>query len=537
MKSGASSSTLVRPVGALGGLRVDLAHRLRVQPGAAVLEVVAGDAGDGGVVQVHRDDRLADAARLVAVQRLGLAGVDLAEVAAPGALVAADEEGRLAVLPALEDVGTARLLADRVQPLALHQLLQLVVLGAHLRPGLDPLGLALDGGLAVPDLQAQHLASVGCDCGHVRLPSDFDSSANSRVRPLIPSVRCGCRVPRWRCDPGPCAGGVPAAAGRALGGRPRPSISPGAGTASSRTSRRCCSTTGSTSAIGHLAAQLVGERGHTRVADPARHDPVEPGVVGVHVEGEAVHRDALGDADADRRELAVLAALAGVGGRVLGAVQARVELLVVSAAGRSRGKAAELRALLDRVAEDPHPAAALDAGGLQAEVGAGADQGLLQAAHVRDHVHRARELLDRVADQLAGAVPGDLAAAVDVDDRGAVEGALAVLPCAGPPCRPAGAPAAGRCRGSRRRSGPRAPGAARPTPPGSRRRRRRIPAGRIAARLTPAPLDSGTFGPPEACDERGAVPASHSLYDRVRAAPRTCPLERLPERARRHTIG
>ena len=172
-----SSSTLVRPARAVRGLRVDLADGLRVQPGAAVLQVVAGDAGDGGVVQVHRDDGLADAARLVAVQRLGLAGVDLAEVAAPGALVAADEEGGLAVLPALVDVGAAGLLAHRVQALALHELLHLGVLGTHLRPGLDPLGLALDGGLAVPDLQAQHLASVGCDCGHDRLPSDFDSSA------------------------------------------------------------------------------------------------------------------------------------------------------------------------------------------------------------------------------------------------------------------------------------------------------------------------------------------------------------------------
>ena len=87
---------------------------------------------------------------------------------------------------------------------------------------------------------------------------------------------------------------------------------------------------------------------------------------------------------------------------------------------------AERGPLLDRVAEHPDPAAALDPAGLQAELGGRADQRLLQAAYMRDDVHRARQLQDRVADQLARAVPGDLAAAVHVDDRGAVQRALAV---------------------------------------------------------------------------------------------------------------
>jgi hypothetical protein len=72
-----------------------------------------------------RRHRLGDAAWLVAVERLGLAGVDLAEVAAPRAAVAADEERRLAVLPALEDVGAARFLADGVQPLTAYEVFQL----------------------------------------------------------------------------------------------------------------------------------------------------------------------------------------------------------------------------------------------------------------------------------------------------------------------------------------------------------------------------------------------------------------------------
>ncbi|GAA3305919.1 hypothetical protein GCM10020295_60870 [Streptomyces cinereospinus] len=135
LKSGGEQFDLGAAGLAGGGLGVDLADGLGVQPGAAVGQVVAGDAGDGGVVQVHGDHGLADPAGLVAVERLGPAGVDLAEVAAPGALVAADEEGGLAVLPALVDVRAAGLLADRVQALALHEVLHLGVLGARFSPG------------------------------------------------------------------------------------------------------------------------------------------------------------------------------------------------------------------------------------------------------------------------------------------------------------------------------------------------------------------------------------------------------------------
>ena len=125
------------------------AHRLGVQPGAAVGQVVAGDAGDGGVAQAHRlhATRRPGAARRG--RAAGLAGVDLAEVAAPGALVAADEEGRLAVLPALEDVGAAGLLADRVQALATSPgVCSCGVLRAHLRPGLDPLAACARSGVS-----------------------------------------------------------------------------------------------------------------------------------------------------------------------------------------------------------------------------------------------------------------------------------------------------------------------------------------------------------------------------------------------------
>src|SRR5204863_2399232 len=100
--------------------------------------------------------------RLIGVERLGLAGGDLAEVAPPRARVAADQERRLAVLPAFEDVGAARFLAHGVQALAPHQVLQLGVFRAGPHPGLDPRRLALDGRLAVAGLQAAQPAALRC---------------------------------------------------------------------------------------------------------------------------------------------------------------------------------------------------------------------------------------------------------------------------------------------------------------------------------------------------------------------------------------
>jgi hypothetical protein len=52
---------------------------------------------------------------------------------------------------------------------------------------------------------------------------------------------------------------------------------------------------------------------------------------------------------------------------------------------------------------------------MHAELGARKDQRLLNAPHVGDHVDRLAQLHDRVPDELAGAVPGDLPAAVHVD--------------------------------------------------------------------------------------------------------------------------
>ncbi len=152
---------------AAGQQLMDLADRLGVQPRAAVREVVASDAGDRGVAQPHRLHRLGDPSGLVTVEVSGFAGVDLAEVATPRALVAADEERRLAVLPALIDVGAPGGLADGVQTLLADELFHRGELGAHPGPRLDPGRLALDRGLGVADLKPQQAAALGHDSGHV----------------------------------------------------------------------------------------------------------------------------------------------------------------------------------------------------------------------------------------------------------------------------------------------------------------------------------------------------------------------------------
>jgi hypothetical protein len=102
---------------------------------------------------------------------------------------------------------------------------------------------------------------------------------------------------------------------------------------------------------------------------------VEHGEVGIDVEGEAVHRPAPSDPDADRRDLAPV---------------------------------------------DPHAGEAVEpAGPRQPEVGQRVDDDLLDGMHVGRHRPRPHgHVDDRVPDQLAGPVVGDVAAPVGLDQVG-----------------------------------------------------------------------------------------------------------------------
>ena len=80
--------------------------------------------------------------------------------------------------------------------------------------------------------------------------------------------------------------------------------------------------------------------------------------------------------------------------------------------------AATLRSGPRSIGTEPHAAAARDPGRGHAEVAADADQRFLDPAYVVDDLDVVGQGHDRVADQLARTVEGDLAAAVHVDHGG-----------------------------------------------------------------------------------------------------------------------
>src|SRR6185503_11721224 len=92
---------------------------------AAVAQVVAIDARDHDVLQLHRGDGLAQVARLLRVQRLRPAVRHVAEGAAARAQVPHDHESGRAVPEAFADVGARGFLAHRVQVRLAKRLLDL----------------------------------------------------------------------------------------------------------------------------------------------------------------------------------------------------------------------------------------------------------------------------------------------------------------------------------------------------------------------------------------------------------------------------
>ena len=144
---------------------MDEAAGFGVEPRCAVGQIVSGHARDRHVAQVEVAHGLSDATRLVLVVFRGTARRDIAEVAAARAQCAAEQEGRLAVLPALVDVGAPGLGTHRVQALRVRERAHVLVVLAGLGGRADPLGLLLDRSLRVTHLDAQELASFGIGQG------------------------------------------------------------------------------------------------------------------------------------------------------------------------------------------------------------------------------------------------------------------------------------------------------------------------------------------------------------------------------------
>ena len=164
---------------AAGQHRVDLSSGLGVQPGTAVGKVITGDAGDGRVAQFHLRHRGGHPGGLVLVVLGGTAGGDVAEVATARAQLATDEEGRLALVPALVDIGAVGLRAHGVELLPTHQVAYLPVGLRHHGTGLEPLGPAFDRCLGVPRLDTQKTTALRSDGAGHEPSSTYDDSAAS----------------------------------------------------------------------------------------------------------------------------------------------------------------------------------------------------------------------------------------------------------------------------------------------------------------------------------------------------------------------
>src|SRR3954452_21576588 len=168
---------------AAGRLAADLADDADERAGALVGQVVAVDAGDDRMAQAHARDRARHARRLERVVPRGLAGLDVAEPAAPRARVAEDHERRGAALPALADVRAGGLLADGVEVLGLDQARELEVALATRRRHLEPgrLALADRPDVGPEDLQDVHPARIGARARAHATEATAEIAASSRL--------------------------------------------------------------------------------------------------------------------------------------------------------------------------------------------------------------------------------------------------------------------------------------------------------------------------------------------------------------------
>ena len=112
-------------------------------PCAVVLEVVAVDAGDDGVLQAHLLDALCHLHRLEGIEWCGgFPREGVTEAAGARTDSASDHEGRCASAPALPLVGAAAAVADGIEPVVLDRMLCIGEGRVVAEADLQPLGLA-----------------------------------------------------------------------------------------------------------------------------------------------------------------------------------------------------------------------------------------------------------------------------------------------------------------------------------------------------------------------------------------------------------
>ena len=113
--------------------------------GAAVGKLVAVDAGDHHVLQLHERQALRHAARFVGVEDRRTPGLHVAEAARARARVTEDHDGGSAAAPAFAHVRAACFLADGVQPMLVDDALQALVARTARHTRAQPVRLATDG--------------------------------------------------------------------------------------------------------------------------------------------------------------------------------------------------------------------------------------------------------------------------------------------------------------------------------------------------------------------------------------------------------
>ena len=100
--------------------------------------------------------------RFTAVQWLRFRRVDLAKIAAPGAVRPTDEKCRLARFPTLMNVGTSRLLAHRVQRGPFDLALHVLILRTCFHGVADPPRFRFDRCLRITFFNSQEFAAFRC---------------------------------------------------------------------------------------------------------------------------------------------------------------------------------------------------------------------------------------------------------------------------------------------------------------------------------------------------------------------------------------
>ena len=170
--------------------RID-SNRAGEVPGPAVGKVVAVDRGHHDMRKPELRHRLGDPLRLAFVQRIGQAGAHVAEGAGAGAGLAHDHESRVALRPALANIGAVRLLADGRELEAAHQRARFRVDRGAGRLDADPGRLAGDRLVRPMRLLRMSRAGLGLgqtvdELGHSRLSRSRSDGGQTRRKPNAP---------------------------------------------------------------------------------------------------------------------------------------------------------------------------------------------------------------------------------------------------------------------------------------------------------------------------------------------------------------